>query len=88
MLTKNMALVLAPHKIRVNSIAPGLIETDLNRKDIANPEYRERKLAQIPLKLIGQPEDVTGAVLYLVSDEAKLVTGATIFMDAGATTWE
>ena len=48
MLTKQMALELAPHKIRVNSIAPGLIETDLNRADIARDDFRERRLARIP----------------------------------------
>ena len=88
MLTKQMALELAPHGIRVNAIAPGLIETDLNRADIARHEFRERRLARIPLGEIGVPDDVVGAVVYLASnEEARLVTGASLFVDAGQTIW-
>jgi len=86
MLTKQMALELAPHRIRVNAVCPGLIETDLNRRDIANPEFRERRLARIPLKTIGVPEDVVGAVIFLAAgSEARLVTGASVFVDGGQT---
>jgi NAD(P)-dependent dehydrogenase (short-subunit alcohol dehydrogenase family) len=88
MLTKQMALELAPHRIRVNAVCPGLIETDLNRRDIANAEFRERRLARIPLKEIGTPADVAGAVVFLASnEEARLVTGASIFIDGGQTIW-
>jgi NAD(P)-dependent dehydrogenase (short-subunit alcohol dehydrogenase family) len=88
MLTKQMALELAPHRIRVNAVCPGLIETDLNRKDIADPAFRERRLARIPLREIGTPADVAGAVVFLASDqEARLVTGASLFIDAGQTIW-
>jgi NAD(P)-dependent dehydrogenase (short-subunit alcohol dehydrogenase family) len=88
MLTKQMALELAPHKIRVNAVCPGLIETDLNRKDIADPAFRERRLARIPLREIGTPADVAGAVVFLASSqEARLVTGASLFIDAGQTIW-
>ncbi len=88
MLTKQMALELAPYRIRVNAICPGLIETDLNRKDIADPEFRARRLARIPLKAIGVPEDVVGAVVFLASsEEARLVTGASLFIDGGQTIW-
>jgi glucose 1-dehydrogenase len=83
MLTKSMALELAPYGIRVNNVAPGLTETDINRKDIANPEWREGRMARIPLKIIATPEDVTGAVLFLASEDAKLSTGTTIWTDAG-----
>ena len=88
MLTKQMALELAPHGIRVNAVAPGLIETDLNRADIARDAFRERRLARIPLGKIGVPDDVVGAVVYLASnDEASLVTGASLFIDGGQTIW-
>ena len=88
MLTKQMALELAPHRIRVNAVCPGLIETDLNRQDIADPAFRERRLARIPLKEIGTPDDVVGAVVFLASNEyARLVTGASLFIDAGQTIW-
>ncbi len=83
MLTRQLALELAPYGIRANGIAPGLIETDLNRDDIADPEFREHRLSLIPLKTIGVPEDVAGAAVFLASDESRLATGSTIFLDAG-----
>jgi NAD(P)-dependent dehydrogenase (short-subunit alcohol dehydrogenase family) len=85
MLTRQLALELAPFGIRANSIAPGLIETDLNRADIANPEFRERRLSRIPLKVIGVPEDIAGAAVFLASDESRLATGSTVFLDGGHT---
>jgi len=85
MLTKQMALELAPHGIRVNAIAPGLIETDLNRKDYANPALRDAILRRIPLGVVGRPEDVAGTAVFLASDDANLMTGATLFVDAGIT---
>jgi NAD(P)-dependent dehydrogenase (short-subunit alcohol dehydrogenase family) len=88
MLTKQMALELAPHKIRVNAIAPGLIETDLNRADIADPAFRSRRMARIPLELIGVPEDLVGSVVFLANDqESRLITGASVFIDGGQTIW-
>ena len=88
MLTRQMALELAPHRIRVNAVCPGLVETDLNRKDIADPEFRAARLARIPLREIAGPADVVGAVVFLAaSDEARLVTGAALFVDGGQTAW-
>jgi NAD(P)-dependent dehydrogenase (short-subunit alcohol dehydrogenase family) len=88
MLTKQLALELAPHRIRVNAICPGLIQTDLNRKDIAEPAFRERRLARIPLREIGVPDDVVGAVVFLAATpESRLVTGASVFIDGGQTIW-
>ncbi len=88
MLTKEMALELAPHNIRVNAVAPGLIETDINRADIAQAAFREGRLARIPLGLIGAPDDVVGAVVFLASNkEARLMTGASVFVDGGQTIW-
>jgi glucose 1-dehydrogenase len=85
MLMKTMAFELAPYGIRANNVAPGLTETDINRKDIANKEWREARMARIPLKIIATPDDITGAVLFLASDDAKLSTGQTVWVDAGAT---
>ena len=88
MLTREMALELATHNIRVNAVAPGLIETDINRADIAQDVFREGRLARIPLGLIGAPDDVVGAVVFLASnDEARLMTGASVFVDGGQTIW-
>ena len=83
LLTRQLALELAPYGIRSNAIAPGLIETDLNRDDIADPEFRDYRLSMIPLQVIGVPEDVVGAAVFLASDESRLATGSTLFLDAG-----
>ncbi|MBI2466366.1 MAG: 3-oxoacyl-ACP reductase FabG [Candidatus Rokubacteria bacterium] len=83
--TRQAALELVDHGIRVNAICPGLIETDINRRDIAQEDFRARRLAGIPMKVIGKPEDVVGAALFLASDESRLVTGSHLFVDAGVT---
>jgi NAD(P)-dependent dehydrogenase (short-subunit alcohol dehydrogenase family) len=78
-------LELAPYGIRANAIAPGLIETDLNRTDLADAAFRDYRLSMIPLKVIGDPDDVVGAAIFLASDESRLATGSTVFIDAGQT---
>ncbi len=85
MLTRQLAFELAPHKIRANAIAPGLIETDMNRSDLAKPEFREYRLSMIPLGIIGVPEDIVGAAVFLASDDSRMATGSTIYLDAGQT---
>ncbi len=84
MLTKQMALELAPENIRVNGVAPGLISTDMNSKDLANNQFKDLVLNDIPLGKIGMPEDIAGSVVFLCSNqEAGLITGTTIFIDGG-----
>lgn len=85
MLARAMALELAGHDITVNLVAPGTIETDINRQALADPAFRSRKLAGVPLRRAGTPEDIAGAVLYLASTEAGYVTGSTITVDGGLT---
>jgi len=84
MITKSLALELAPYKVRVNELNPGLIETDLNRADIARPEFLDARMSRIPLGLVGTPEDVAGAVVFLASPAARLITGHGIVIDGGA----
>jgi NAD(P)-dependent dehydrogenase (short-subunit alcohol dehydrogenase family) len=84
MLTKSMAIELAPFGIRVNAVAPSIIETDVNKENIADPEWRKNRLERIPLGVFGKPEDVAKAVLFLASEDSKFSTGRTIFMDGGA----
>ena len=84
-LAKAMALELAPTGITVNLIAPGTIETDLNRAFLADPANRRAKLQWIPLERIGRPEDVAGAAVFLASDAAAYVTGSTVVVDGGLT---
>lgn len=82
-LARTMALELAPHGVTVNLIAPGTIETDFNRTGLADPAYRRMKQSLIPAGRLGTPDDVAGAALYLASDAAAYVTGATIAVDGG-----
>ncbi|TCT03984.1 SDR family NAD(P)-dependent oxidoreductase [Aquabacter spiritensis] len=84
-MTKSMAIDLAPHAIRVNAVAPTVVETPMTAPFFKDPAYREAALASIPLKEVLQPEDVAGAVLYLASPAARLVTGSSLRVDGGAT---
>jgi NAD(P)-dependent dehydrogenase (short-subunit alcohol dehydrogenase family) len=86
MLTRGMAIDLADYGVRVNALAPGLTYTNLTRARIdGDPELRRWALERIPLKRFGQPDDLVGAVVYLASDEAAYVTGATLVVDGGYT---
>lgn len=84
MFTKGMVLDLAQYNIRINSLAPGLTNTAMTRLD--TPEGRaehEQFMPHIPMRRVGQPEDMVGAAIYLASDESSYVTGATILVDGG-----
>jgi glucose 1-dehydrogenase len=83
MLTKSLALELAERRIRVNSISPGAIETNINKDVLSNEEFRERLVAEIPLARIGVPEDIAGAAVFLASAESDYVTGSTLYVDGG-----
>ena len=83
--TRAAAVELSQHKINVNAIAPGAIETDMTKDMLADKEMLKGFLAQIPLKRIGSPEDIAGAALYLASNDADYVTGTTLVVDGGWT---
>jgi NAD(P)-dependent dehydrogenase (short-subunit alcohol dehydrogenase family) len=85
MLTKTLALELAPDEIRVNAIAPGLIQTRFSEALWVEPEMHEKALRSIPQGRLGQPTDLTGAVLYLASDASRFTTGSVIVVDGGQT---
>jgi len=85
MLTRNLATELAPLNIRINNVAPGAIATPINKKLMETPELLEGVLDNIPMKKLGQPEDVAALVAFLASDDAKYVTGSTYFVDGGLT---
>jgi NAD(P)-dependent dehydrogenase (short-subunit alcohol dehydrogenase family) len=82
-LVKNFAAILGPRGIRVNAVAPGVIETDMSNFT-KTEEGREVTLAMQALKRIGQPEDVAEVVAFLASDAARWVTGASIPVDGGS----
>lgn len=85
MLTRNLGVELGQFGINVNNIAPGAIETPINKNLLNNPMKLNYLLGQIPLKRLGQPEDVAGLAVFLASDEADYVTGSTFFVDGGLT---
>jgi glucose 1-dehydrogenase len=85
MLMRSIAQELAPHRIRVNSIAPGAIRTPINTAAWNTTAAYEELMTLIPYKRIGEPEDIARAAAWLVSDAADYVTGATLFVDGGMT---
>ena len=84
MLTKAMALDLAPYDINVNAIGPGVIKNGLSSKGcLSDPESAEKIRAGIPLRRFGKPRDIGNAVVFLSSAEADYVTGVIIYVDGG-----
>ena len=81
-LTRAMAVELAPHGIRVNTIAPGYIETDMNREFFAT-QAGQRLIKRIPQRRVGQADDLDGALLLLASDVSRYMTGSVITIDGG-----
>lgn len=84
-LTKAMAIELAPLGIRVNAIGPTFLETPMTKPFFEDPQFRSWVLDRIPLGRIGRPEDVVGAILFLASPLASLITGASLVVDGGWT---
>jgi glucose 1-dehydrogenase len=83
MMTRNLAIELAPHGITINSIAPGAIETPINTKLLQDPTKLRTLLGNIPLNRLGQPQDVAGVAAFLASSDADYMTGTTVFVDGG-----
>jgi NAD(P)-dependent dehydrogenase (short-subunit alcohol dehydrogenase family) len=84
-LTKAAAVELAPHRVRVNAVAPTFVETPMTASFLADAEFRADVERRIPLGRLGRVEDVTGAVVYLASDASALVTGTSLLVDGGWT---
>lgn len=85
MMTRNWAMEFGRHNVRVNAIAPGLIETDFSEYFWKNENYVKKLEATQPLPRVGRPEEVGGMALYLASDESSFVTGQIFVVDGGAT---
>lgn len=84
-LTKSLAMAFAPDGVRVNLIAPGLIKTKMTEVTWADERRAAATVAAIPLKRLGEPRDVAGAILFLCSDLASYITGEAILVDGGLT---
>ncbi|ASC71221.1 glucose 1 dehydrogenase [Halomicronema hongdechloris C2206] len=85
MLTRDLAVELAPYGITVNNVAPGAIETPINSELLNNQAKLNALLKNIPLGRLGHPQDVAGLVEFLASDDANYITGSTFFVDGGLT---
>jgi NAD(P)-dependent dehydrogenase (short-subunit alcohol dehydrogenase family) len=83
MLTRTAALEFAPLGIRVNSVLPGLIDTPLTQRRITNTPLMSEWMPRIPLNRPGRPEEIANVCLFLASDAASYVTGASIVVDGG-----
>jgi NAD(P)-dependent dehydrogenase (short-subunit alcohol dehydrogenase family) len=84
-LSKAMAIELGPHNIRVNTVCPTFIETELTSKNLSDPAFRSWVLSKIKLGRLGRVEDIMGPIVFLASDAASLVTGASLLVDGGWT---
>lgn len=84
-LTKILALEWGPAQIRVNAVAPTFVKTELTKSTLSRPEWAAQLLNRIPLGRFGEPEDIVGAVTFLLSDAASLITGHTLAIDGGYT---
>jgi NAD(P)-dependent dehydrogenase (short-subunit alcohol dehydrogenase family) len=83
--TKAMAIELAPHRIRVNTLGPTFLETPMTRPFFENKEFRAEVISKIKLGRLGQLDDVTGAIVFLASDASALMTGSALVIDGGWT---
>jgi len=83
--TKAMAIELAPHCIRVNTLGPTFLETPMTRPFFENKEFRAEVISKIKLGRLGQLDDVTGAIVFLASDASALMTGSALVIDGGWT---
>jgi glucose 1-dehydrogenase/3-oxoacyl-[acyl-carrier protein] reductase len=82
-LTANLAAELAEHRIRVNCVHPGVIETDMTQWVMQDPDILAEVVGKIPMQRVGQPEEIAGITILLASEEAAYITGQHIYVDGG-----
>ena len=82
-MTEAMAVELAPHNIRVNTVSPGMIDTPMIDPIKKDSKQEEATLARVPMRRAGKPQEVSNLVLFLVSDESSYMTGSTVVIDGG-----
>jgi gluconate 5-dehydrogenase len=86
-LTKTLACEWAKYNVRVNAIAPTIVETDLTRGALANPDYARMMKSRIPMGKWAMPEDTVGATIFFASEASSFITGQILYIDGGVTTW-
>jgi NAD(P)-dependent dehydrogenase (short-subunit alcohol dehydrogenase family) len=86
-LTRTLSCEWARFNVLVNAVAPTIVETDLTRPALANPEFAQRMLSRIPLNRWAMPEDIVGAVVFFSSKATDFVTGQVLYIDGGVTAW-
>jgi 2-dehydro-3-deoxy-D-gluconate 5-dehydrogenase len=82
-LTRSLSLEWARYGITVNAIGPAYIETEMNQEELSNEKVRNKIISKTPLKRLGNPEELEGAVMLLASDASSFITGQTIYVDGG-----
>lgn len=86
-LTRTLACEWAKYNILVNAVAPTIVETELTRPALANPDYAKMMKSRIPLGRWAMPEDIVGPTVFLASSASDFVTGQILYVDGGVTTW-
>jgi gluconate 5-dehydrogenase len=86
-LTRTLACEWAKYNVLVNALAPTVVETELTRSALADPEYAKRMKSRIPLGRWAMPEDIVGATIFFASKASDFITGQILYIDGGVTTW-
>jgi len=86
-LTRTLACEWAKYNVLVNAVAPTIVETELTRSALADPEYAKRMKSRIPLGRWAMPEDIVGATVFFASPASDFITGQVLYIDGGVTTW-
>lgn len=86
-LTKTLACEWAKHNVLVNAVAPTIVETDLTKANLANPDYAKMMKARIPLGRWAMADDIVGATIFFASKASDFITGQILYIDGGVTTW-
>ena len=86
-LTRTLACEWAKYNVLVNAIAPTVVETELTRPALADPEFANRMKARIPLGRWAMPEELVGATIFFASKASDFITGQILYIDGGVTTW-
>ena len=83
MLSKSLAVDLAKYNIRVNNVGPGYIKTKMTKKSFMNKNKRNERISRMLIKRYGNPEEVVGAIIFLITNASSYITGQDLYVDGG-----